>query len=462
MTKKDIMSRRHFLKGAMVLSGASVLAGGVGPSFANLNALSRNLSFGNLSGYKSLVCIYLAGGNDSVNMIIPRSDSGYATYADVRQDLAVDRDSLLSIDTTSSQDDQFGLHPKLPNLHQLFNQKKLSFISNVGSLVEPTSYDDYMNRRIELPPHLFSHNDQTKQWLRGSLPASQLQGWAGRIADGLQTNANPNGVLPMNISTSSSNAWQIGRETLPYVLARTGAQEYKAFKGASKANQARRATYQKLLEASQDNVFLSEYQGIQKTSLNLSTEVADVLNALPELQTVFPDTKLGDQLKTIARMLKARDSFSMNRQCFFARKNGFDTHANQNEEQAELYEDLDQCLAAFQNALIELGIEDDVVTFTASDFGRSVGTNGDGTDHGWGGHHVIMGTSVKGGEIIGRMPDLSLDGTDTINRGRLLPQFSVDQYAATLAQWYGLDAQGALSVFPHLSNFQTHNLALFS
>lgn len=459
--KQADKSRRDFMKKFMLASGSAALLTHPLTTTANFANMSRSLPQ-NLSGYKAMVCIFLQGGNDSTNMLVPRSAGAYKQYAGLRQNLAIPQDQLLKLNLKTSQNTQYGLHPRLSGMKSLFDSGKLSFVANIGSLIEPVSYDAFQNKTATLPAHLFSHSDQVNQW-QSAYPQQQKDiGWAGRIADLLNSTVNDESDLPMN-TRFSTNTFSRGANTQPLNISRHGFKKYLATADQRKtSHQEKLAVYNALLTKKRAHLMAGEYARIQESSLHLSGKIVDVVENLPELKTKFPDSKLGRELKVVAQMIHARDGFEMNRQCFFVKKGGFDTHANQSTNQPELYGDLDACLVAFQAALEELGIEDNVVTFSASDFGRSIGTNGDGTDHGWGGHHFVMGTSVQGGDIFGRMPNLDINGKDSVKNGRLLPQYSVDQYSATIARWYGLTDNMLDAIFPNLNNFSTRDLGFIA
>jgi uncharacterized protein (DUF1501 family) len=443
---KDIksLSRRRFLKGCAALCAGSSSLLATLSSMRLAHAVTP--SFGD---YKALVCIYLYGGNDGFNMLVPREQSVYDVYAATRQNLAIARDDLRSIGTGN-----FGLHPQLPNLQTLYGSGKLAFLANVGALVEPVTKITYNNKTATLPPQLFSHNDQQgfTQSLQGT---TNRNGWAGRAAD-ILAGVNVSNGLSMNISLSGSNLWQSGASVFPYSINPEGVSNlwYTNRSETDDSRMQQRVTaFENLLAQNQDNLFARVYAGAQTNSWDLAEMVGDALAEVGPLTTVFPPGRLAQSLKMTANMIAARDTLGATRQMFFIGMGGFDTHDTQLTTQSGLLAGLDGALKAFYDATIELGLADKVTTFTASDFGRTLTSNGDGTDHAWGGHQIILGGAVQGGNIYGSMPSLAINSNDDIGEGRIIPTVSMDQYGATLAKWYGLQASDFADVFPNLANF---------
>lgn len=452
------LSRRKFLYGcAAACAGSSSL----------LSTLSRlQLAYAQVppaTDYKALVCIFLFGGNDAFNMLIPRDTSVYNVYAGTRQNLAIAYDELLPITAASQAYPDFGLHPQLGNLRNLYSDGKLAFLANVGALVEPVSKSAYQAKTVQLPPQLFSHNDQ-----QGFVQSLQSQtgrnGWAGRAADILAV-ANANDRLSMNISLSGSNLWQSGASVFPYSINPEGVVSLTHFdRGSADSRDMQRVqTYQNLLAQTQDHLFAQAYAGAQTVAWDLAEEVGAALAGVPGLATAFPaENRLASSLRMVAKMIAARQSLDVSRQTFFIGMGDFDTHGAQLTRQPVLMTQLNEALKAFYDATVELGVADNVTTFTASDFGRTLTSNGDGTDHAWGGHQIIMGGAVKGGDIYGTMPSLAIDSDDDIGEGRIIPTVSVDQYGATLAKWFGLAESDYPGVFPNLANFASSDLGFLT
>jgi len=450
-------NRRHFLKQAasIALGSSTAYATSAGLQLANAMVQPND-------SYKALVCIFLFGGNDAFNMVVPTGDSQYAAYKASRQTLAIEQSKLLSLSNLSGSGTQLGFHPGMPHAQQLFNSGKLALLTNVGALVEPVSKANYQGNKSLLPPQLFSHNDQ-QTFLQSLQSSARRNGWAGRAADAMHS-MNANKKLSMNISLSGSNIWQSGNSVVPYSIDSAGIKELENFnKKTSDARELSRVQiYQALLAQQQENIFQREYARTQTLAWDLAGDVKTALDAQSPLQTVFPaGNPLAANLKMVAQMLSARSSLQVTRQTFFIGMGDFDTHGDQLRRHDILLAQLSAALDAFYKATVELGIADQVTTFTASDFGRTLTSNGDGTDHGWGSHQMIMGGAVKGGEVYGTFPDLIIGGKDDIGEGRIIPTNSMDQYAATLASWYGLPAGNFADVFPNLARFNDLELGFF-
>ncbi len=440
------LSRRELLR-----QGACGLAGFAGlHALANLGLVSAAAAQGGGSDYKALVCVFLFGGNDSFNLLVPRDATHYNAYAATRQGLAIPQNQLLAITPNTSDGSQYGLHPSCPQLQSLFQAGKLAVIANVGSLSYPMNKAQFQNDTVPKPPQLFSHNDQQFQWMT-SLPDSvEGFGWAGRAAELLHT-LNGSSALSMNITLVGSNTWQVGPTIAPYSLGTYGPQGLTGFWGQQ--GQRRYLAFQQLLNRQTPHLFEKTFADTQKRAIDIDNLLESALDGAPALSTIFPDSYLGSQLAMIARMIQIRAQLGVRRQVFFCGIGGFDTHTNQNVDQPELFADLSQCLNAFQAAMTELGTDDLVTTFTGSDFGRTLTSNGHGSDHGWGGVQLVLGSSVAGKDIYGTYPDLSLNGPDDIDGGRILPTTSVDEYSATIAKWFGVQSGDLATVFPNLSRF---------
>lgn len=447
-------NRRHFLKQAagIALGSTSAFTASASLQLANAMVQSNN-------SYKALVCIFLFGGNDAFNMIVPTEDAEYAAYKASRQTLAIEQNRLLSLASLSGSGPKLGFHPNMPQAQQLFNSGKLALLTNVGALVEPVSKANYQGNKSLLPPQLFSHNDQ-QTFLQSLQSSARRNGWAGRAADAMQS-ININQKLSMNISLSGSNIWQSGNSVVPYSIDAAGIKELENFnKKSSDARELSRIQiYQALLAQQQENIFQREYARTQTIAWDLAGDVKAALDAQAPLQTVFPaGNPLAANLKMVAQMLSARGSLQVSRQTFFIGMGDYDTHGDQLRRHDILLAQLSSALDAFYKATVELGIADQVTTFTTSDFGRTLTSNGDGTDHGWGSHQMMMGGAVKGGEIYGNFPELIVGGKDDAGEGRIIPTNGMDQYAATLASWYGVPAGSFADVFPNLARFNELDL----
>lgn len=416
-------------------------------------------SAADLSGYRALVCVFLFGGNDSFNLVVPRSQAEYDVYAQSRQNLAVAQNTLLPITPLTPDGADYGLHPSTPELKTLFDAQKMSIVANMGPLVEPVTKDEVLNGTVSIPPQLFSHNDQQDQWHSLAGLTGLKTGWAGRTADMLGS-LLPNQALPLNVTTSGNTLFQVGDIGTPYSIGADGAEVYDALEpGGYPFADERRAMFERLLDVNYSDLYTRAVSQVHRGALDLASLVQNTLaNHPPPPNTMFPASPLGQQLQLVSQLISARNDLSMSRQIFLVSTGGFDTHDDQVQLQPGLLANLSQCLNAFYDATVELGVSTEVTSFTASDFGRTLTSNGDGTDHGWGGHQLVVGGAALGGDIYGQMPLLQLGGPDDLDAGRMVPQIAVDQYAATLLRWFGLTPAEIASVAPNLANFPVSDL----
>ena len=441
------MNRREFVLGSASV-GAAV--SGTGSGVAIAQSADPN-------DYRALVCVFLLGGNDAFNMIVPRSAAEHDVYARSRQNLAIARDTLLPISPLTGDGAQYGLHPRMPELARLFDAGRLAVVANVGPLVRPVTKAEILARTAPLPPQLFSHNDQQNQWSSLQGQAELHTGWAGRAADSMTDSLTTQG-LPTNISLAGVNLMQIGQRTEPYSVSNDGATAYVALSAGASLYAERRAMFERLLALRGASPITRALSAVHRRSFATADRVTNALAAVTPLATKLPITDLGKQLNMVARLIAARSQLAMRRQIFFVAIGGFDTHDNQNTAQPRLLGDVSAGLAAFYDALAELRVAEMVTTFTQSDFGRTLTSNGDGTDHGWGSHQLVLGDAVRGREIYGTMPRLEIGGPDDIDAGRMVPTIGVQQYAATLLSWWGLSNAQVDSAAPGLAAFTTRNL----
>jgi len=414
---------------------------------------------GPFNDYRALVCVFLFGGNDSFNMLVPTSTNEYGVYAASRQNLAVAQGTLLPINPVISDGAQYGVHPSMPGLQSLFEQGSAAFVANVGPLIAPTTKAQYAAKAVPLPPQLFSHNDQQDQWhsLRGRTLSDT--GWAGRMADLIRLNV-ANQQLATNVSLAGNTLFQSGDDTVSYTMGPTGPLTFSGFGAAGLQLEQRRA-FERIINASYDSIYLRGFAEVQRRAVEAADRVSGALAPTvqtPPFTTVFPASPLGQQLQTVARLISVRSQLAMQRQVFFVSTGGFDSHDDQVVNQPNLLSNVSACLAAFYAATVELGVAQSVTTFTQSDFGRTLTSNGDGTDHAWGGVQVVVGQSVRGRRIVGRYPSLALNGPDDVGGGRMIPGVSADQYAATLARWFGIADADLSRVAPNIGNFTERDL----
>jgi len=447
------MKRRDVLKSILAMGvGATSLSATAG-QLQIMNALSQQARH---SDFKALVCIFLYGGNDSYNMLVPTEAQSYQQYAQVRQNLAVEQSTLLSLNTTTQLPYALGVPDYMSPVAELFHSNQLAFVNNVGPLVEPTTKSAIQSSSANLPPQLFSHNDQQRLWEQGNNSLVGTGGWAGRVAD-LLDDVNPQSSIPLNISLAGNNVLQTGNRPL-YAMTAEGADMFGALNPEHDWNERRISVFDRLIQLDSHNLG-GAYRSILNGARSKALVVNQGLEAAPRLTTEFADNSLHNDLAMVAKMISIREQLGMQRQIYFVGYGGWDTHDQQNDLHPELLSNLASAMQNFNAAMTELGLEQQVTTFTASEFGRTLTSNGDGTDHGWGGHQMVMGGAVNGGQLYGQMPSLSLNSEDDFGEGRIIPTTSSEQYAATLARWFGLSDSELELVFPLLSRFDQPTLS---
>ena len=484
--------RRRFISRTLhSMLGASVYSalGGLQLVQAAAHSASAKAAY-SFSDYKALICVFQYGGSDTFNMIVPTDATHYSQYNTVRPSIAIAQNKLLALNApTSGQGSpgngaQYGFHPSMPELAGLFNQAQspVAIIANVGTLVGPVTKAQYANSSAALPPQLFSHADQLSYWQ--SSPPSNIPetGWGGRICD-LLASVNP-ATLPMLTSLNAEDAFVRGLNNNSYIMGTDSASALQfPYDGDGSFNTAFRALY---ASGTQANVLESTYAA----TMNHSLATADIINGaltaelaaetaktIPDLSTFFPNATgydIDTQLLTVARLIWAANNNAsgytgQKRQVFFVTTGGYDTHSGELDVQPGLLSLLSRSLAGFYKALHSVGLDQKATAFTASDFGRTLSTNGNGTDHGWGSHHLVVGGAVAGGKFYGdniggsgqaAMPSLLLSNNNPNDAGygQIIPTTSIDQYSATLASWFGVAASDLPLLFPNLSNFTTQNL----
>ncbi len=445
-------NRREFLKRTGA-GAAATAAFAAYPGAAFSQVIGTSAPF---PDYKALVCVFLFGGNDSYNMLVPRSNAEYNLYLASRQNMAILQGDLLPINPLTPDGADYGLHPMMTGVQTLFESNRAAFVSNTGPLVEPTTKTQYQNKSVLLPPQLFSHNDQQDQWssLRGVNQSKT--GWAGRIADLIRTNVADQ-QMATNVSLFGSSLFQSADETVAYVMGNTGPIPFTGFDNTA-GGQAQRAAFEQVLNANYGSIYERGFAAVQRRAVASADLIGDALADAPVLNTVFPVSQLGRQLSTVAQLIAVRDTLQMQRQVFFVATGGFDSHDDQLANQPDLLGGISESMAAFYNATVELGVSDMVTSFTQSDFGRTLTSNGDGTDHGWGGNQLVIGDAVAGREIYGTYPRLEISGPDDVGGGRIIPTTSADQYAATLSKWFGIPDTDLATVAPNIDNFVQRDL----
>ena len=403
--------------------------------------------------------MFLYGGNDSNNTIIPMDDASYQAYTSIRGPLALSGANLTPT-VYSVSNAPFAFHGKLAEVASLFSSKELAVVANVGSLVQPLTRTQYQGQQAPIPLNLFSHSDQQLQWQTSVAQGHSPTGWAGRAADYIASQNVNSSKFPTFISLAGNSLEGSGIQTQPVAIAPGRSLQLAGF-NASAPSQARWNALNTLLTT---DTGVSLVQAANDTVANSIQDAAALEAALAKtspLKTVFPKTGLGLQLQQVAEIIQVQSYLGMSRQIFFCSLGGFDTHAGELEAHNNLYPQLSQALAAFYNATQELGMGQNVTTFTESDFSRTFQpTTGDGSDHAWGSHHLVLGGAVQGGQIVGQFPTFELGGpNDADVRGRWIPSISVDQYGATLCSWFGIPDSALATVFPNFANFGSKKLS---
>lgn len=440
-------SRRDFLKltgRAMGMLGATRLG--------MVNGLAQSAS-----NYKALVCVFLFGGSDGFNTVVPMDTTRYNAYKAIRGGLSLPTGNTQLLPVTATDGNPYGLNGGLATIHPLWAQNKLAVIANVGMLMQPTSRSQYLAKSVPVPTNLFSHSDQTTQMQAGSPVALGGTGWGGRVADGVAS-ANSAATFPASVSMAGPSLFCTGNmvqsaSLLPgFDLTPAG----MSFWPQSAAD-VKKAAFQEMLLFDSGMALVQQANKVMADAMSLNS----MLKNLPggALTTVFPGTNLGSQLSQVAKVIKLRTTTGMTRQVFFCSLGGFDTHGSQDWTHMDLLRQVSDAMRAFYDATVELGVADSVTTFTTSEFGRTLQPSGAGTDHGWGSHHLIMGGAVKGGTVYGSMPTYALSGPeDSGNRGAMIPTTSVDQFGSTLGKWFGIPIGSLPSAFPNLPNFGVTDL----
>jgi uncharacterized protein (DUF1501 family) len=443
-----MLNRRGFIR----IGAASVGTLALRP-FAVLPAMAQNGP-----DYRALVCIFLFGGNDSNNTVIPMDDTNFQAYTSIRGSLALPT-SALTQTVYSASGAPYAFHGKLPDVASLFTSKELAVVANVGSLVQPLTRAQYQSAQLPLPSNLFSHSDQQLQWQTSIAQGNSSTGWAGRAADYIASQNINSTKFPTFFSVAGNILEGTGASTQPVALSPGGTLTLAGF-NSSAASQARLNALKNLLTLGSGVSLVQAADDTMSDSIADAKTLSSALAKATPLKTVFPKTGLGEQLQQVAQVIQVQADLGMRRQIFFCSLGGFDTHTNEIETHNTLYPELSPALAAFYNATQELGVAQNVTTFTESDFSRTFQpTTSDGSDHAWGSHHLVVGGAVQGGQIYGAFPTFELGGpNDTDVRGRWIPTTSVDQYGATLCSWFGIPASALATVFPNLANFGTQTL----
>ncbi|MGB1104730.1 MAG: DUF1501 domain-containing protein [Crocinitomicaceae bacterium] len=450
MDKNYEENRRTFLRQLCVASAlgfASPLSSLA--KFKSMNALMSAPPPPPFGNYKAIVCVFLHGGNDSYNMLVPNTMDEYTHYYNTRSNLSLLQPDLLAIGSGD-----YGLNPALPDVRDMYNDGDLAFLANIGTMVEPLTAADYYSGSAQLPLGLFSHLDQYKHWQSARPHQRVTKGWGGYMAD-LLGSTNINDRISMNVSLSGTNIFQNGINTTPFSMNQDGPTLPLNYYAEYGHHPDRRMAMDSILNYTFGDPFQQTYADVLHDSIGAGAEFKEAIDEIPEFATTFSDERLSQELRIVAKTIAARDTLGFERQIFFVRFGGWDHHDNLLTEHESKLNVINNALVEFKNVLNELGVFDDVTTFIGSEFARKLLSNGNGSDHGWGGNTMVMGGNVNGGNIYGTYPTLEIDGPDYLNGGILVPTMSTDSMFAELALWYGVEPGDLTTLFPNLGNFHT-------
>ena len=448
------LSRRNTLKLtalAPLMLGGGLMGGLTRAAFAQTATATD---------YRALVAIFMFGGNDGNNLLIPLDVAGYSDYQGGRGRLALARGDLQAINPGNTQGRPFALHPSMGALASLFETGQCAAVANVGPLVQPLTRAQWQANSVQTPPNLFSHSDQQSQWQAGTADTSIRLGWGGRVADIV---ASLNGVqnVATAVAVNGRSGFQQGATVSPFLVASNGNFGFDSFDSTSK--DALSVGFGEMINAPRGHLFEAAWNDTIKRGITTQAVFQEALSRASPLVTPFPGSGLGDQLRTVARLIASRSAFGVKRQVFFCSIGGFDTHGiDQLQDQAQLLGIVSDAMSAFYRATVELGVASQVSAFTMSDFGRDFPANGSGgSDHGWGSHHLVLGGAVKGKQLYGAFPTLRVNGPDDSSGGRWIPTTATEQYAASLGGWFGLSTSELTQAFPTLSRFSGGPLPIF-
>jgi uncharacterized protein (DUF1501 family) len=457
------LSRRRFIGQASCAAlGSTTLLSSLASLMGTNKLMSTSLE--DPGDYKALICILLAGGNDSFNMLVPRGESEYAEYAATRTDLALPRESLLPIDAPS-QSKQLGIHPSMSHVHQLYQQGNLAFMTNVGTLVEPISSEqEFRSGLKKLPLGIYSHSDQIQQWQTAIPQSREAIGWGGRMADLLQETDTNTGIS-MNISLSGRNVFQSGQNTLEYSISNRG-NGVQGVEGYSRwdGNQGfltdlRDGAYKNMVDRMYANVFEQTVGSLTSQTLESIESFETAIQQVAPFTTTFGEHYLSQNMRMVARTIAANSLLGNRRQTFFMTFGGWDHHNEVLNNQEYMLGVVSRAIGDLYTALGEIGLEEKVTTFTISDFARTLTSNGNGSDHAWGGNAIVAGGAVNGGDVYGDYPDLYVKDNPLMvsRRGNLIPTTAADEFFAELILWFGVSPNDLSIILPNINNFYSPN-----
>ena len=454
INQTEKIARRAFLRRA----GQLGLAGVATPWALNLAAIGEAAAF-TATDYKAIVCVFLYGGNDYGNTLVPFDNANYAKYAAIRTGIATPQASLaatvLAPATPLPGGMQLALAPELAPLKSIFDAGRMAVQLNVGPLVQPTTLAQYNAKSVPLPPKLFSHNDQQSVW-QSSQPEGSVLGWGGRMGD-LALSSNGKATFTC-VSVTGNAVYLAGQSAQAYQVSSGGAVPISGLKNGVYGSAACATALNTLVTQGSSNYMESAYSQTTQRSIAAEGTVTSATSGITLATPFNPANPLAMQLQMVAKMIAGRTTLDVKRQVFMVSLGGFDTHDFLPQNHPVLLGQVAEALKSFYDATKELAIDDKVTAFTASDFGRTLASNGDGSDHGWGSHHFVVGGAVNGRKYYGTAPAIAVNGTDDVGQGRLLPTTSVDQFAATLASWFGVSGSELKLVVPNIVNYSAQNL----
>ena len=444
------LARRDFLRRAALTTAYA------GTPFAATLATLGDVAAQTATDYKALVCIFMFGGNDQSNTVIPYDNAAYAAYQAARPAIALPQATLLPLTLAGYTGPRLGLNPAFATLKPLVDAGQCALMANVGTLAYPTTLAQYKARSVQTPLGLFSHSDQQASWQSGLPTKGSATGWLGRAADLTSSVYNPGSAVSMCMSMGGNNLIQAGNSVVQYQVTNNGPVVIDTMDPTHwRYNADMAAAMNTLITQQRANMLEQAYNTVGTRAVATGNIAKAALAGAPAISTVFPAGGLAGQLRMVARLISARNALGHKRQVYFVSQGGYDFHDTLVENQALRLGELSNAMAAFYAATVELGVANSVTTFTASDFGRGLQSNGRGSDHGWGAHHFIMGGAVKGNKLYGQWPTVALGGPEDLGQGRLVPTTSVDRYAATLATWFGVSAADLPTVLPNVTRFAT-------
>jgi uncharacterized protein (DUF1501 family) len=444
------LARRAFLRRAALTTAYA------GTPFAATLATMGDVAAQTATDYKALVCIFMFGGNDQSNTIVPIENGAYGSYQSARPAIALPQASLLPLSLSGHTGPQLGLNPAFATLKPLVDAGQCALMANVGTLAYPTTLAQYKNKSVQTPLGLFSHSDQQASWQSGLPTKGSATGWLGRVADLTSSTYNPGASVSMCMSLGGNNLLQAGSSVVQYQVTTSGPVVIDTMDPTHwRYNADMAAAMNTLLTQSRANMLEQAYTTVGTRAIATGRIAKSALAAAPAIATAFPAGGLAAQLRMVARLIAARNGLGHKRQVYFVSQGGYDFHDDLLDNQGLRLAELSNAMTAFYAATVELGVANSVTTFTASDFGRGLQSNGRGSDHGWGAHHLVMGGAVKGNKLYGQWPTVALGGPEDLGQGRLVPTTPVDRYAATLASWFGVSVANLPTVLPNLTRFAT-------